>query len=201
MFFNTQVVWPYKHSVAFNGPFHHQVSPGDPISPLFVTFLRHLCLPENWEQSGFCFFLHNFWGPSQQMSLQARMACSQNLSAAEFTLGDLSSLDEFLGSIWPISLSSACQHTGLEQISAFHFSLPQPGHSFYSLLCEIMNFNSLSRFSKIQSISVMPWCRLSVVWCSTDILRRLFQEVLKKKNGYQINNGNDSAMMAQIVWK
>ena len=55
------------------------------------------------------------------------------LSAEEFTLGDLSSLDEFLGSIWPISLSSACQHTGLEQISAFHFSLPQPGHSFYSL--------------------------------------------------------------------
>ena len=79
MFFNTQVVWPYKHSVAFNGPFHHQVSPGDPISPLFVTFLRHLCLPEDWEQSGFCSFLHNFWGPSQQMSLQARMACSQNL--------------------------------------------------------------------------------------------------------------------------
>ena len=79
MFFNTQVVWPYKHSVAFNGPFHHQVSPGDPISPLFVTFLRHLCLPEDWEQSGFCFFLHNFWGSSQQMSLQARMACSQNL--------------------------------------------------------------------------------------------------------------------------
>ena len=82
------------------------------------------------------------------------------LSAEEFTLGDLSSLDEFLGSIWPISLSSACQHTGLEQISAFHFSLPQPGHSLrflYSLLCEIMNFNSLSRFSKIQSIS---WCNL-----------------------------------------
>ena len=82
------------------------------------------------------------------------------------------------------------------------FSLPQPGHSLrFFLLCEIMNFNSLSRFSQTQSISAMPWCRLSVVWCSTDILRRLFQEVLKKKNGYQINFGNDSAMMAPIVWK